>query len=268
MPLFDWEPMARLAAFGVLAGLFWSAEWLAPRRGDGPPRWPRQLTNLSMVALNTALLRIGAPLMAVDAAGIASDHEWGVLNRVSLPAWIGVLLAVLLLDLSIYWQHRFFHWWPPAWRVHRMHHSDTFFDVTTGVRFHPVEIAASMAIKIGAVLAIGASPLAVVLFEILLNGTSLFNHANLRIPAAFEGALRMVVVTPDMHRVHHSVRSTEHNRNFGFNLSVWDRLFNSYQAQPAEGQLNMVIGLRAFRAARDQTLPRLLLQPWAGRSAD
>ena len=261
----DWEPLLRLGSFAVLAAAFWTAEWFAPRRGDVPGRLPRQGINLVLVAVNTLLLRFGVPLLAVDAALIAAANGWGLLNMLLLPAWLSTALAVLLLDLAIYWQHRIFHWWPLAWRFHRMHHSDTFFDVTTGVRFHPVEIIASMLLKIALVLLLGAPLLAVVLFEVILNGTSLFNHANLKIPARLDAVIRSVLVTPDMHRVHHSVLPAEHNRNFGFNISLWDRLFGSYCAQPAAGHEGMTIGLASFRSPDQQTLGRLLLQPLAPR---
>jgi sterol desaturase/sphingolipid hydroxylase (fatty acid hydroxylase superfamily) len=260
--MLDAEPWLRLGSFALLAAVFWSAEWFMPRRGDVPARWPRQAINLGLVTLNTLLLRWGVPLLAVDAARIAAQSQWGVLGLLTLPSAVQIVLAVLLLDLAIYWQHRAFHWWPLAWRFHRMHHSDPFFDVTTGVRFHPVEIVASMLIKVALVFAIGAPVLAVVLFEVILNGTSLFNHANLKIPPALERSIRAVLVTPDMHRVHHSVAPAEHNSNFGFNLSLWDRLFGSYCAEPAAGHQDMTIGLTAFRDPEQQTLGRLLLQPF------
>ena len=262
----EWEPIARLGAFLALAVIFWTVEWLIPRRLDAPLRVPRQFVNLALVAINTVVLRLAVPLLAVDMARLAADQQWGLLNWFDLSGWPAVLLAFVILDLVVYWQHRLFHRWSLAWRFHRMHHSDTFFDVSTGVRFHPLEIMASMAIKIAVVAALGAPALGVILFEIVLNGSSLFNHSNVRIWSALERAIRLVIVTPDMHRVHHSVLAVEHNKNFGFNLSVWDRLFGTYRHAPKDGHTAMQLGLSQFRAPKDQTLTRLLVQPFAGGS--
>jgi sterol desaturase/sphingolipid hydroxylase (fatty acid hydroxylase superfamily) len=173
-----------------------------------------------------------------------------------------VLLAVLLLDLAIYLQHVMFHAVPALWRVHRMHHSDTDLDVTTGLRFHPVEIVLSMLIKFAAIAALGAPAVAVLLFEVLLNATSMFNHANLRLPERVDAALRQVLVTPDMHRVHHSVIERETNSNFGFNLALWDRLFGTYRAQPEAGHEGMTIGVEQFRDPAEARLDRMLTQPF------
>jgi len=193
-------------------------------------------------------------------AFLAQSHGWGVFNLLAVPAWVATPAAVILLDLVIYGQHVMFHAVPVLWRLHRMHHADLEFDVTTGLRFHPVEILLSMAIKLAAIMAFGAPPLAVLIFEVLLNATSLFNHANIRVP--LDRLLRLVVVTPDMHRVHHSIERRETDSNFGFNLPWWDRLFGTYRAQPALGHQGMTIGIDRFRDPRELRLDRMLWQPF------
>lgn len=259
--MLEHETTLRLGAFiGVLAPLA-LAEFLWPRRQASVPRGPRWFNNLAIVALDTALLRLLLPVLAVGWALQLEARGWGLFNQLAWPGWLELVLAVLLLDLTIYWQHRIFHAVPAFWRLHRMHHSDLDFDASTGVRFHPVEILLSMLIKLAVVTMLGAGALAVLIFEILLNATSLFEHANLRIPVRIDRWLRLLLVTPDMHRVHHSVHGEEYNRNFGFNFPWWDRLFRSYRAQPKDGHLGMTIGLKVFRAAPDQRLDRLLLQP-------
>jgi sterol desaturase/sphingolipid hydroxylase (fatty acid hydroxylase superfamily) len=259
--MIEHETTIRLSAFfGVLAVLA-AAEALWPRRAASVPRGSRWFNNLAIVALDSLLLRLLFPVLAVGWALEVEARGWGLLNRVNGPAWLEGALAVLLLDLAIYWQHRVFHRVPAFWRLHRMHHSDLDFDASTGVRFHPLEILLSMLIKLAVVAVLGAAAVAVLVFEVLLNASSLFEHANLRIPASVDRRLRWLLVTPDMHRVHHSIHGDEYNRNFGFNFPWWDRLFGSYRAQPRDGHLAMTIGLRQFRAAPDQRLDRLLLQP-------
>lgn len=261
----DWilahEALLRLAAFlGVLLALLAAQErW--PRRGKPARRGPRWSVNLGLVVIDTLFVRLVVPLGAAVAALRAADHGWGLLNQVPWPPLAEAVLAFLALDCLIYWQHRLFHRIPLFWRLHRMHHSDLEFDTTTGVRFHPVEIAVSMLIKIAAVVALGAPALAVIAFEIALNATSLFNHTNLRLPPALDRVLRRVLVTPDMHRVHHSVHRREHDSNYGFNLPWWDHLFGSYTDQPAEGHTTMRIGLHQFREPAEQRLGPLLVQP-------
>lgn len=255
------EAMLRLAVFlGVLA-LLLAFETLAPRRGGDRLRRMRWSANLPMVVAGALLVRLLLPLGAVGAALWAQRNGVGLFNRLPLP--LAGLASFLVLDAVIYWQHRMFHRVPLLWRIHRMHHSDVEFDATTALRFHPLEIGISMAIKIGAVLALGAPPLAVIAFEIALNAAAMFNHTNLALPLALDRVLRKLVVTPDMHRVHHSVERRERDTNFGFNLSWWDRLFGSYTDQPAAGHLDMRIGLPEFREEREQRLLRLLLQPFA-----
>jgi sterol desaturase/sphingolipid hydroxylase (fatty acid hydroxylase superfamily) len=255
------EPLLRLAIFlGVFAAMaLW--EVAAPRRARQFPRAARWMPNLALLAVDVAVVRILAPGAAIAVALAAEANGWGALNALSLPAWISVLLAVAFLDLAIYFQHVMFHAVPVLWRLHRVHHADLDFDVTTGTRFHPVEILISTGIKCAAVAAIGAPALAVLAFEVLLNATAMFNHANVRIPAAVDRVLRWLVVTPDMHRVHHSIEYNESSSNFGFNAPWWDRLFGTYRAQPAAGHEAMTIGVDAFRDPRDLRLERLLVQP-------
>jgi sterol desaturase/sphingolipid hydroxylase (fatty acid hydroxylase superfamily) len=222
-------------------------------------RWPN---NIGLVFLDTALVRIVAPGAAIAVALAAEAYGWGLLNAAALPAWIAIPLAVVALDLAIYFQHVMFHAVPALWRLHRVHHADLDFDVTTGARFHPIEILLSVAIKMAAVAAIGAPAVAVLVFEVLLNATAMFNHANGRLPLGVDRWLRLLVVTPDMHRVHHSIAYNETNSNFGFNLPWWDRLFGTYRAQPAAGHEAMTIGVDAFRTRADLRLDRLLVQPF------
>ena len=242
-----YEVMLRLSVFLSLFALFAGLEALAPKRRRVLGRGWRWFTNLSMTIMNTLVLRALAvvlPFLAVGAAVDAWSHGWGILNRVAWPLWVEVLLALLVLDFAIWAQHWLTHKVPLFWRFHRMHHADRDMDVTTALRFHPVEILASMGLKIGLIYALGPQAVAVVLFEILLNGTALFNHANMRLPVWLDRAVRLVLVTPDMHRVHHSVIRAEHDSNFGFALSVWDRIFGTYRAQPAAGHQGMVVGLQ------------------------
>jgi sterol desaturase/sphingolipid hydroxylase (fatty acid hydroxylase superfamily) len=195
---------------------------------------------------------------------VAEKRAWGLLNNLLIPSWLGLVASVVLLDLAIYLQHVMFHAVPALWRVHRMHHADLDFDVTTGARFHPIEIVLSMLIKLGVVAALGTPALGVLIFEVLLNATSMFNHGNVYLPETLDRYLRWCVVTPDMHRVHHSVVTVETNSNFGFNLPWWDRLLGTYRDQPAAGHEGMTIGIEQFRAARELWLDRMLLQPFRG----
>ncbi|MGQ0586465.1 MAG: sterol desaturase family protein, partial [Gammaproteobacteria bacterium] len=256
------EPLARGGAFALVLAAMLTAEALWARRAGPMRRRARWTANVSIVLIDTLLVRLLIPVGAAGTAAWAAQSGLGALNQVEWPAALEGLLAFLALDAAIYWQHRLFHRVPWCWRLHRMHHSDLEFDATTGVRFHPAEILLSMLIKIAVVTALGAPAIAVILFEIALNATSLFNHGNLRLPPAADRALRAVVVTPDMHRVHHSVHRAEHDSNYGFNLSWWDRLFRSYTDQPREGHAEMQIGLHAFRAEPEQRLSALLAQPF------
>jgi len=256
------EPLIRLGAFGAVFALMAAWEVLAPRRAQAPGRTRRWPANLGILALDAALVRVLFPTAAVGAALWAESRGIGALNLLAAPGWLAIPLAVLLLDLAVWAQHLVFHHVPLLWRVHRMHHADTAFDVTTGLRFHPIEIVLSMLIKIVLVVALGAPAVAVLLFEVLLNAASQFSHGNVRLPMRLDRALRRLVVTPEMHRVHHSVLREEHDSNFGFCLSVWDRLFGTYRAEPAAGQLGMTIGLDRFRDPKEARLDRLLTQPF------
>lgn len=258
------EPWIRLgisaAVFAAIAG--W--EVAAPRRSQAIGRWVRWPNNLGVVIIDTILLRLLFSAAAAGAALGGEEQGWGLLNNLPLPPWIAVIAAVIVLDLAIYFQHVLFHAVPALWRLHRMHHTDLEFDVTTGLRFHPVEIVVSMMIKLGVVLALGAPALAVLIFEVLLNATSMFNHGNVRLAQPIDRFLRNIVVTPEMHRVHHSIEPGETNSNFGFNLPWWDRLFGTYRAQPIAGHTGMTIGIELFREVRDLRLDRMLIQPLVG----
>lgn len=256
------ELVIRLTAFlGVFATVaIWEA--LAPRRTAAFPRTQRWPHNLTLLALDALVVRLLLPGAAIAVAVSGQMRGWGLLNALTLSGWPSVLLAILLLDLAIYFQHVVFHAVPTLWRLHRVHHSDPDFDVTTGTRFHPIEILLSTLVKMAAVVAIGAPAIAVLVFEVLLNATAMFNHANAKLPGVIGQWLRLLIVTPDMHRVHHSVVYNEANSNFGFNLPWWDRLFGTYRAQPAAGHDAMTLGVDAFRTRADLRLERLLLQPF------
>jgi sterol desaturase/sphingolipid hydroxylase (fatty acid hydroxylase superfamily) len=241
------EPALRLTAFAAVLALMALWEVFAPRRARPVPRKGRWPANIGIVVLNTALVRLLLPTAAVGVALSAGAHGWGLFNHYALPSWAAIVGGVVLLDLIIYLQHVMFHAVPALWRLHRMHHADLDIDVTTGARFHPVEILLSMLIKFAAIAALGVPPAAVVVFEVLLNATSMFNHANVRIPLPVDAALRWLVVTPDMHRVHHSIERDETDSNFGFNLPLWDRLFGTYRAQPRAGHPAVKIGIPGFR---------------------
>jgi sterol desaturase/sphingolipid hydroxylase (fatty acid hydroxylase superfamily) len=255
------EPIIRLTCFaGVLVVIFvW--ELLAPRRPQSVSRLRRWPNNLGLIVLNTFVVRLLFPLAGVGMAFLTEAKGWGFFNIVRAPAWFAIPSVVLLLDLAIYGQHVMFHAVPCFWRLHRMHHADLEFDVTTGLRFHPGEIVVSMLIKLAAVFMLGPAPVAVLIFEVLLNATSMFNHGNIRLPVQLDRMLRLFVVTPDMHRVHHSIDRCETDSNFGFNVPWWDRLFGTYRAQPALGHERMTLGIDRFREPRELWLDRMLWQP-------
>ncbi len=218
--------------------------------------------------IDTVLLRVAFPLLAVGLAMHVQEGEGGLFGALAWPLWLEIGLAVVLFDLAIYWQHRILHLVPLFWRLHRVHHTDTAFDVTTGIRFHPLEIALSMGIKLGLVLVLGPHPVAVIISEVLLSAASLFTHADFALPALLDKTLRKVIVTPSMHRIHHSVLERETDSNFGFNLSLWDRIFGSYRAQPERPEREMPIGLLQWRDPAALGLVALLLQPFRGVPAD
>ena len=256
------EATIRLACFlGIFAAIaLW--EVAAPRRARSASRLARWPSNIAIVALNTLLARIVVPIAAVGLAAIGKAEGWGLLNAASLPPLAKVAVAVVVLDLAIYLQHVMFHAVPALWRLHRMHHADLDFDVTTGARFHLIEILLSAGIKMIVVAALGPPAVAVLIFEVLLNATAMFNHGNVRIALGLDRALRWLVVTPDMHRVHHSIEVEETNSNFGFNLPWWDRMFGTYRDQPAAGHEAMTIGLDQFRDPGELRLDRMLTQPF------
>ena len=262
------EPHVRLSAFlGIfIVVALW--ELAAPRRLLRVSKAVRWMSNIGIVVIDTVLLRLVFPVAAVGIAVAAGSHGWGLFNALAWPFWIEVVLAVVALDLVIYFQHVMFHAVPGLWRLHMVHHADLDFDLTTGVRFHPFEVLLSMVVKMAALGALGAAPLAVILFEILLSATSIFNHGNITLRPALDRLLRLIVVTPDMHRVHHSAIANETNSNFGFNLSWWDRLFGTYRAQPAAGHENMTIGLEQFREPRLQRLWHMLALPFTGAGGE
>lgn len=254
------EPLIRLGIFTGLLLLFIVWELLKPRRPRQWPRGRRWVANFGLLLIDTAALRIFFPLAAVGIALFAQEHRLGLLHHVSVPTVAGIIFSILALDFVIYWQHRLFHKVPLLWRLHKVHHADLELDVSTGLRFHPVEILLSMLIKTGVILALGLPAVGVLIFEILLNSTSMFNHSNIHIPVVFDRWLRRLVVTPDMHRVHHSPQRIETDSNFGFNLPWWDWLFRSYRDQPEAGHLRMRLGLDDY--PQPLTFPRILWLPF------
>ena len=241
------EALIRLSIFLGLFAVLALIETLVPRRVRSQTRQRRWFTNWGLTIANTLALRALAlvlPFLAVGAAIDAQAQGWGLFNATSWPMWIEVVLAMLILDFIIWAQHLITHKIPLLWRLHRVHHADVDMDVTTAIRFHPVEIALSMILKIGMVYLLGPAAIAVILFEIILNGSAMFNHANIRLPLSVDRIVRRVLVTPDMHRVHHSVHRHEHDSNYGFSLSIWDQMFGTYIAQPAEGHDDMQVGLQ------------------------
>lgn len=258
------EVAVRLPAFAAVLTAMALAEALAPRRLQKHGRLARWPSNLGLIVISAALLKVIFPLSAVAFAMWCEARGIGLLNLsgvATTAAWAAVPLTVVVLDLAIYAQHVLFHRVPVLWRLHRMHHADLEFDVTTGIRFHPVEMILSMAIKLAVIALLGVPALAVLIFEVLLNATALFSHSNARLPLGLDRVLRVLLVTPDMHRVHHSVVANETHSNFGFCLPWWDRLFRTYRDQPAAGHEGMKIGLPAFRDPAELRLDKLLVQP-------
>jgi len=255
------ELMIRLGAFAAVFAAVALWEVLAARRTRAYPRRQRWSHNLSLLLVDVIVLRLTLPGAAIAVALAGESNGWGLMRYLDLPVWLAFVLTILLLDVAIYFQHVMFHAVPTLWRLHRVHHSDLDFDVTTGTRFHPVEILISMVFKAAAVAAIGASPEAVLAFEVLLNATAMFNHANASLPSRIEGLVRSVLVTPDMHRIHHSIDYNESSSNFGFNISWWDRLFGTYRRTSKLSQETMTLGVDAFRDPKDLRLGRLLIQP-------
>lgn len=262
------EIAIRLSFFVLIFVIIAIWELLAPRRTLTTSKTSRWITNLAITFLNPATVRLVFPIVALSMALKAQQNGWGLLNHYNLPFWLAVLVTVALLDLVIYLQHVMFHAVPVLWRLHMVHHADLDYDLTTGLRFHPIEIILSMGIKLAAVVLLGPPTMAVLIFEVLLNGTAMFNHGNIRLPLKLDRALRFLVVTPDMHRVHHSVIIRETNSNYGFNLPWWDRLFGTYRNQPTEGHEGMTIGLSQFREPGRLTFPWLLILPFIGKTGN
>ena len=258
------EPYIRIALFfGVFAVMaLW--EWWAPRRQTSISRLLRWPNNLGIVVLNTLLARVVLPTTAVGLALHAEHAGWGLLNAYPQPAWLAIVASVVLLDLAIYLQHVLFHAVPLLWRLHRMHHADLHIDASTGLRFHTVEILLSFVLKFAVIAALGAPTVGVLIFEVLLSSTSIFNHANVRMLGSSDSYLRLFVVTPDMHRIHHSIHANETNSNFGFNLPWWDWIFGTYRQQPRDGHAEMVVGITQFRNEHDLRLDQMLIQPLRG----
>lgn len=261
-----YEVAIRLGCFFGIFGLMAIWEWVAPKRQLSVSKTIRWANNLGIVFVNSVVLRLVFPAAGVGMAVFAEAGHWGLFHHFELPYWATLVASVVLLDLVIYLQHVMVHAIPLLWRLHRVHHADLDFDVTTGARFHPLEILLSMLIKFAIILLLGPPVLAVVIFEVLLNATAMFNHGNVALPRGLDRVLRWLVVTPDMHRVHHSVEDDETNSNFGFNLPWWDRLFGTYRDQPRAGHERMIIGIRNYRDKKwCSWLPGMLAMPFHGR---
>lgn len=252
----------RLGVFVGIFALMASLEAIFPRRPRLLSRWQRWPGNLGIVMVSALLARLLLPIVPVGAALWNAEHGLGLLHWLPLSPWVSGSIAILLLDMAIYWQHRAFHSFRPLWRIHRMHHADLDLDASSGLRFHPLEILTSLLFKIGLVLLLGAPPIAVLIFELLLNGCAMFNHANLALPERVDHLIRLLLVTPDMHRVHHSTDMHEANQNFGFSVPWWDKFFSTYKFMPNRGHLDMEIGLNIFRTSKFSRIDRLLALPF------
>ena len=259
------EPIIRLGFFfGILVIMFFW-EVFAPRRNVTTSKITRWISNLGLVMIDSITVRLALPAGLAGIAILAQQRGWGLFNQFELSNLSKIIFSVLILDLTIYLQHLMFHSAPLLWRLHMVHHSDMDIDVTTGVRFHPIEIILSMGIKMMAVILIGAPPASVLIFEVILNGTSMFNHGNVRFSQRIDSLFRLLVVTPEMHRVHHSTIRWETNSNLGFSFPWWDRLFGTYRGQPAKGHLEMTIGLDQYKEPGKLTLPWLIVLPFIGK---
>ena len=254
--------LIRLSFFIGFFCLFALWEYLYPRKKLSQNKLIRWLSNLGLIFTNSFLLAVIMPILAFQADLIADKESWGLFNLIEIPNWMAIVVCVVLFDMAIYLQHLLFHRLPILWRLHRVHHTDQDIDVTTASRFHPIEIILSVWIKIACVMLLGAPAIAVVIFEIVLNVSAMFNHSNAKLPLAIDKILRKVIVTPDMHRVHHSIVVKETHSNFGFFLSIWDRIFNTYISQPTGGHENCLIGVPEFRQSREQYLDKMLTQPF------
>jgi sterol desaturase/sphingolipid hydroxylase (fatty acid hydroxylase superfamily) len=265
MNIDSYQTAVRLGLFAAVFALMAFWELLAPRRRLTKGQPVRRLSNLGLLLLDVLAMRLVLPMGAVGVAVVGEQHGWGVLNNLSLPGWLAVVLAVVALDFVIYIQHILFHSVPVLWRVHRVHHADLDFDVTTGVRFHTIEILLSLGIKLAAIVLLGVPATAVLVFEVVLNASSLFSHGNVRLPLWLDRILRLLIVTPDMHRVHHSTIPDETNSNFGFNLPWWDYLLGTYRSQPVRGHEGISLGLSQFQDERVEQLHWMLALPFIDR---
>lgn len=262
------EKTIRLSIFAGVFLIMAVWELIAPCRKLTQKKSTRWLNNIAIVFLNTLILRFLFPTAAIGLAFLAQENSWGLFNNFALPYFAVALFCVVFLDFIIYLQHIMFHAVPAFWRLHRMHHADLDFDVTTGSRFHPIEIVLSILVKFSAIVVLGPPVVSVLIFEVLLNASAMFNHSNIKLPSMLDRIIRSLFVTPDMHRVHHSIRVSESNSNFGFNLSIWDKIFGTYQAQPEDGQQGMTIGLTQFRDKKWLILPRMLSIPFTSDKPD
>ena len=259
--ILTYEDNLRLSIFISILLVMMSAEALFPRKDRVLDRAHRWTSNLLLIVIDGLFVRLLFPIVAVGVSVIAAERNWGLFNMLDLPIWLEITLAIIILDMMIYWQHVASHHIPFLWALHKVHHADRDIDVTTGSRFHPIEIGLSMLYKMALVVVLGAPVLAVIIFEIILNGCAMFNHSNVKLPLGFDRVLRRFIVTPDMHRVHHSTIVAETNSNYGFSLSLWDRIFSSYTAQPSKGHDGMVIGLEEYQDAGPASLTWSLLLP-------
>ncbi len=260
------ETALRMGVFITILIAMMVLEAVLPRKTRVQGRGARWASNLLLGVIDSLAVRLLFPIIAVGVAASAASKGWGLLNIINLPVWLSIILGIILLDMMIYWQHVISHKWPILWRFHKVHHTDRDIDVTTALRFHPIEIVLSMGFKMGIIVLLGAPIIAVVIFEIVLNGCAMFNHANLRLPRAIDKALRLFMVTPDMHRVHHSTIEPETNSNYGFSTSIWDRIFGSYTAQPAQGHDGMTIGLQEHQTPAPANLFWALTLPFRRKS--
>ena len=256
------EATIRLSVFAGVFIIMAIAEALWPRKKRTQPRLTRWFTNIGMVVLDSITVRVIFPVVAIGVAQYATARGWGLLNLITLPFWLKVLVSAVLLDMAIYWQHVASHKISILWKVHRVHHADRDIDVSTGNRFHPIEIVLSMLYKFIVILLLGPAAMGVFLFEVLLNGSAMFNHANVRLPLWLDKIVRTLFVTPDMHRVHHSVYQDETDSNYGFNLAIWDRIFGTYIDQPRDGHDEMVIGMKAYQDDKPTNILWSLLLPF------
>jgi len=259
---FTSEPVIRLSVFILLLAFLALLENISPRRKPRYSKGSRWISNFGISILNSTTVALILPIVGAGAALLADERNWGLFNRLDTPALFSIPLYIIAFDLTIYVQHRLFHKFKPLWRLHRIHHTDLDYDVSTGVRFHPLSIFISAGIKLGLILALGPPAIAVIVSEIVLNATSMFNHSNIKLPHRLDAALRYLIVTPDMHRIHHSVIAQEHNRNFGFNFPWWDKIFNTYKDQPSKGQDAIDIGISGYEEDVSIGILPLLIQPF------